>query len=809
MRNEQLEVAEHLQKEVIDLIGTPTEFYNHYALNFIIDAAITEDEQARLIPLDDDHNFAANIPIELWNFQQHDQTRAVIPIRPIGNQGIKAREHFAGLYIEKNEDGYSVAYIDPVGSGSVDDIPEHIRNALFEVLGISSDEIISTTNRIQHRTSSIFMEDEVEYLTNVHCGPFTGFILSGLALGNIRITEDRLEINTTEGWQDIPDLDEEQSNSFGKEIRARDLELVSGQEIDDLDKSDDEYYDDEYYKLERSDSNMSQYSDLVEEMISDQIDPKQKIKKIEYKIVDAVTQDKEVVSINQKMKELESENRSIGYRTRDSAKGNKITKDEGKKLKAENKKKLKKLIEEREELPEVVELDYVEEDLSSRRMHLFRGKSMNTMIKDPITGERRERTKKEKEEYVTKKYIGIPIYSDATYPIRSEKDELKEAENKVREYVGNIKKGTVGKEIFGNDTSYTNAVEYLMELTGLKGCPLVATSKFSCVAGEYNVGQMGGSSGGGRSIGFGYQKDGKPVNRVLGNGFAISVPISDYKALRDSNDLIDATMDAPGELTLVNRKIEEVTFTSKIDGKFVRGSLPMVLPRLDRNWDDMTREKHLQYRTVFNLEKKDYKKFQKLLEKEGEYPLGQLTEHLIKHNGRLLRNIAINADRREGYQGEFVAIRNSSTIKGRPKCGDLEDINNDERRMAERDARTDSSSKTSPYLKRENPIQTTAKLEDRLITSTNTPIAKKISISHDIVGDSIVLEHKDREPSIAKALFKSDDKSEKSHNAEPLDTMSMLERDLPSVAPPKSVGKTSGKKLISISKSNAQSKGSG
>jgi hypothetical protein len=324
----------------------------------------------------------------------------------------------------------------------------------------------------------------------------------------------------------------------------------------------------------------------------------------------------------------------------------------------------------------------------------------------------------------------VPIYSDATDPIQHDDTMLKNTEKKVREYVADIKSGAVGKEIFGNDTSYTKAVGYLMELTGLKGCPLVATSKFSCVSSEYNVGQMGGSAGGGRGVQFGYQKNGKPVNRALGNGFAISIPLSDYKSLRDSNDLIDATMDAPGELTLVNRKIEEVTFVSKIDGKFVKGSLPMVLPRLDRDWDeDMTREKHDQYRRVFKLEKADYKKFQKLLEEEGEYPLGQLTEHLIRHHGKLMREIVINADRKEGYEGEFVAIRNSSQVKGRQKCGDLDDINNGELNMSARDARTDSSSKKSPYLEseaKEEPQDLSERLGDHV---QGTPIKKKTAMS--------------------------------------------------------------------------------
>ncbi len=582
--------------------------------------------------------------------------------------------------------------------------------------------------------------------------------------------------------QDIHDNIEEQSNLEIDEITER-MDSIARKVA-----NGDTY---EYYKLQRSDSDMSQYSDLVDEMISDQIDPALEIQKSEYEILDAIVPNKEVAIINLEMKELERDNRAIGQKTRNYT----LTKEEGEKLKAENHKKIEALYIKRSVLPDEEELDYVEKGLASRRMHFFRGKSMNTRIKDPITGASRVRTKQEKEEYVTKKYIGIPVYSDATYPIRNDNSRLEAAEKKVRKYVKNIKSGEIGKEIFGNDHSYTNAVGYLMSLTELNGCPLVATSKFSSVAGEYNVGQMGGSSGGGRDIAFGYQKNGKPVNRVLGNGFAISIPIADYKALRKNNDLIDATMDAPGELTTVNRKIEEVTFTSKIDGKFVKGSLPMILPRFDRDWDDdMTIEKHRQYKTVFNIDKNDYLKFQKLLE-TVEYPLGELTEHLIKHYGKLLRNIVINSDRREGYKESFVAISNSSQEKGRKKCGDLYDINNDEISMAGRDARTDSSKKKSLYFTQEKLLPTSDNLEDRLTISNQTPINKDLSDTRSNQYDDSSLEESKQEDLVAKVLFTTPEKESTARSISdedsPLNTMSNLENTLPSIVPSKTVTKSS------------------
>ncbi len=124
------EIAEGVTKETVALVANTQNYYNHYALNFIIGAAISEYPQARLIPLGENQNLAVN----LQQFRDTAQTQAVIPIRPIDNEGQQIREHFAGIHIQRDEDGhYHASYIDPTGLGTFDNIPTNIQIALAEI----------------------------------------------------------------------------------------------------------------------------------------------------------------------------------------------------------------------------------------------------------------------------------------------------------------------------------------------------------------------------------------------------------------------------------------------------------------------------------------------------------------------------------------------------------------------------------------------------------------------------------------------------------------------------------------------------
>lgn len=711
---ENQEIAEGVTKETVALVANPQEYYNHYALNFIIDAVVTQNPQARLIPLGENQNLIEN----LQQFRDGAQTQLVMPIRPIGDDGQQVREHFAGIYVRKDGEHYHASYIDPTGLGTAENIPADIRMALAEIIGIQQDEILSTTNEIQnyqlHKVAG--SQEEVVEITNKHCGAFVGHILTALVKGDLRIENDRIEKFVNGKWEDCEDLSEEESQDLGKSIRESDLKLLTGhqkilpkavsdfiQDLEDvtggvegLAQAVASADDNEHYRLKRSDSNMSQYSDLVDEMLTDQMGTKSMARQREYDIVDAIERNPLVEKIDEELKQLRSENYSLRARSGASAKNNVITKEESKKQQKANDLKSSKLEAKKKNLPEEQEIDYA--DIADKRSHLFRGKDMNTQTLDPSTGVRRDRTKKEVEEYVTRKYAGTPLYSDGVAPIKHDLDKVKTVEKITRGYIKGIKDGVEKKSLFGSGTSYSKATEHLMKITGLKGSPVVATSKFPWVGAEYMVGQMGGAAGGGRNTQFGYQKNGKPVNRVMGNGFVMSLSLADYKALRDSNDLIDVNSDIVGNTTEPNRMIEEVTFVSKIAGKHVKGSLPMVLPRLDRDWTDMAREKHAQYLRVFGIDKHKYKEFQDSLKIDNAYPLGQLTDHLIQHHGNLLRDIVITADRKDGYEGKFAAMSNPTQSEGKAKCGDLNDLNNGGTNLAKRDARKGSSEKKSPYL---------------------------------------------------------------------------------------------------------------
>jgi len=90
-----------------------------------------------------------------------------------------------------------------------------------------------------------------------------------------------------------------------------------------------------------------------------------------------------------------------------------------------------------------------------------------------------------------------------------------------------------------------------------------------------------------------------------------------------------------------------------------------------------------------------YKKFKDLLQSEEQYPLGMLTEHLIRHHGSLMRKMAIKIDREGGYQDDFVITRNPQYY------GEVEDINKEGQKLRLREARTGSAGKKTAYLKLE------------------------------------------------------------------------------------------------------------
>ena len=194
------------------------DYYDNAGLNSVIQKNTSQNEDVKLIPITEANNIAA----KLTEFRDGGQTHLVMPIHLPDNN------HFVGLYIRllPDESDYETTYIDPLGSLNSTGVPQAIAVNLNAILGIEEDGIILTSNIIQHYNEQV--------ISNVHCGAFTGFILSELSLGRIRVHNSRLQIQTGDEeltWQDIPDLKKTQSDNLGKSIRKRDVELLSRRPI--------------------------------------------------------------------------------------------------------------------------------------------------------------------------------------------------------------------------------------------------------------------------------------------------------------------------------------------------------------------------------------------------------------------------------------------------------------------------------------------------------------------------------------------------------------------------------------------------
>lgn len=417
----------------------------------------------------------------------------------------------------------------------------------------------------------------------------------------------------------------------------------------------------EDYILTRSESGMSNYSDLVDDILS------------EYK--------------------LDEEQENIGHEY--------------------NKLKIRSYAQETNKYKAIgspVDNKLKDDSLNSRT-HLFRGKNLNTTVIDQDTGAQRPRTKDEKQHYVTKRFTGQPVHSDGVSTIKDDADKRKVVKEKVAKYFRNILAGNENTKLFNSGVAYSAAVSALMDLVGTRGNPVTATSKLPWVACEYAVGQMGGASGGDRGIPSGYDKNRKPVNRILANNFIISMTIVEYLALRVANDLIDVNVDV-AKGTDVNRVIEEVTFNSEIPGELVIGSLPMVLPRFDRKYDEMSQEKRDQYKRVFGLDKRKYEELHSGVKTTG-VKIGEITNHLILHYGTLLRRIAVSSDRRNGYTDKFVVPYNTQY------CGYVDDLTTPKgTKLDSRAARQNSKNKTDSLIAQDEPESPVRNLDAEFQSST-------------------------------------------------------------------------------------------
>jgi hypothetical protein len=498
-----------------------------------------------------------------------------------------------------------------------------------------------------------------------------------------------------------------------EEVKLRDALFNNKNSKDELDELDiiPDYNALEYniqnanfYILRRTSSNLSAYSDLIEDMTDDQIDEELfRNNEPNYEIISIKSQTQTYRDAKSNLKELRKSARVEQDKKNPRKKGEKkteqqATKDYNEREKLPKIKKAKKLVE--------TEKDKIEEKSLSpyktRLMHLFRGKCLNSKMLN-TNGKLVNRSKIEVYRSITKKYKNVELLSDGIkneyYQNTPTEKRLKEIKIKTRKFLEKIKNKKETTSLFNAGEQYDSAVKKIMNITGAKGNTVVATSKFPWVAFEYIAGNMGGASGGDRKIGYGYKKNGKAINRCLGNSYAISLLVEDYKKLRDDNDLIDVNIDIEKGMKC-NTIIEEVTFNGLIPKEMARGSLPMVLPRFDRDYTEMLKTKKAkQYEKIFNLDEKRYNYFKKKLS-EDEFPIGELVEHLIDYYGKLLLKIVITADKRNDYNEKFIITKNDISHSS---C--LNDNNNNGKGLKKRETRQRNAKKLQKGYFTQNVIQ--------------------------------------------------------------------------------------------------------
>lgn len=694
-----------VEAEMIKNTESPTKYYDFQVINTVVESQIGRRADIAY------YGAGQDLIDSLTNFKDTNKNRAVISLH-IGLNGGKP-SHFVGLYIQKLENGFEVTYIDPTG---LDTIPANVAGVILQTLGVQSENIIKTTNMIQH-----YYEDrngENRIITNVHCGAFVADILTGLAIGNVRIDNGRLQREDEENhFVDIGDFDEHRSDAWGELLREKHLKLLSKDIDGDLDSVHQGIADivpEDIYNLTRSDSGMSNYTDLLSEIMDDQIGEGvdfegDRERNNDYELFDVKTKNPKIdeitTSINAAKKPIREEVKKTLEKKEDGTpkKNNRQchhTYKQKYQTSPEIEKLRKQLTEERGKIIE----DPLSPAQQIQKMHLFRGKALNSKKLDR-DGNLVERDPKEIRNTITSKHKGNALKSDGLIANPEIEENIK---NQTRKYLQEIK-AKESTAIFNSGKTYDSAVADLMSRTGAMGNTVVATSKFPWVAAEYEAGNMGGAAGGNRAVAYGYDKTKKPVNRVLGNGYAMSIKMQDYVSLRQGGDLVDVNVDM-GKGTKVNQMIEEVTFNSEIPGEMVAGNLPMVLPRFDRDYDDMTEEKQRQYKRVFNLDKEKYNKYRGLFDEKNDgqnVPLGEIVEHLIMHHGFLLREIAIKSDRDDGYQGNFLVGKNELFHSSL-----IEDVFLTGENLAARAARKDNAKKRAGYELSSNLSPSKSHIED-------------------------------------------------------------------------------------------------
>ncbi len=144
--------------------------------------------------------------------------------------------HFTGILINRNNDNtFSVIHFDPVGFSPNGQPMHEIPANISEVLKAKfPDSIINhINNRMQTYTVTGQGKKKINVIDNCHCGPFVLYVMTEMAKGSLRLAPDkpkRLQVKLTNKhrWQNVPLLDQNQSNNFGRSIREYHEAILSG-----------------------------------------------------------------------------------------------------------------------------------------------------------------------------------------------------------------------------------------------------------------------------------------------------------------------------------------------------------------------------------------------------------------------------------------------------------------------------------------------------------------------------------------------------------------------------------------------------
>jgi hypothetical protein len=225
-KKEQHEILETIKKEALESIKSG-QSYTSFALDTVI-ASAAGDTKTKVVRVED-ASVSSKLSDLMQAFQQSDQKNCLIPIYTFtGLSNDTTKNHFTGLFIKKVDDHeskefkegvmYQAVYIDP--ACCKENLPNEVTKILETVLAITLNDIEYSNTVLQPVVEEGEGDQKTRYLANQHCGAFVGFVLSGLAKGEIIILKGRLHMQNTENaWVPFNDLDNDQSDYLGGALR--------------------------------------------------------------------------------------------------------------------------------------------------------------------------------------------------------------------------------------------------------------------------------------------------------------------------------------------------------------------------------------------------------------------------------------------------------------------------------------------------------------------------------------------------------------------------------------------------------------